>query len=113
MAEYALYAKSLGMSITDAEGNFNPMEPISREDMFLIAYEAMDLSGMLSEAMTTEFIVFSDGDDVKREAIGSVQTLAKLRIINGNRDGSLNPKGFSSRGEAAQFLYNFLQYAKQ
>ena len=111
--EYALYAKSLGMSITDAMGNFDPLEPISREDMFLVTYEAMNLSGMLPEAMTTEYIVFLDGDDVKREAIGAVQTLVKLNIINGNSDGSLNPKGYSSRGEVAQFLYNFLQYAKQ
>ena len=108
--EYAIYAKSIGMSVVDEKGNFNPMEPISREDMFLVTYEAMNLSDMLPEAMTTEFIVFLDGEDVKREAIGAVQTLAKIRLVNGNGDGSLNPKGSSTRAEAAQFLYEFLKY---
>ena len=45
------------------------------------------------------------------EANGNaIQNLARLGLVKGNDDGSLNPNGDSTRSEGAQFLYNILKY---
>ena len=51
-----------------------------------------------------------DGDDVEAAHGYAIQNLAKLKLVNGNGGGTLNPNGQSSRSEGAQFLYNILKY---
>jgi len=102
-------AYKLGITLTQ-DGYFNPDVPILRQDMFYMAYEAMAACGMLPEIMTQEWIVFDDWDDVAAEHSNALQALAKLKLANGNGDGTLNPNGESTRSEGAQFLYNVLKY---
>ena len=71
-----------------------------------MAYEAMTACGMLPSQYTMQFAAFTDWDDVEAAHADAIQNLAKLKLVNGNGDGTLNPNGESTRSEGAQFLYN-------
>ena len=103
-------ATALGITLRDEDGNFNPNAPILRQDMFFMAYEAMDTCGMLPAMFTQEWAIFTDWDDVEADHVSAIQNLSKLKLVNGNGDGTLNPNGQSTRSEGAQFLYNILKY---
>ena len=104
-------ATALGITLRDEDGNFNPNAPILRQEMFFMAYEAMGACGMLPEVFTEQWVVFDDWDgNVKGEYVTAIQNLAKLKLVNGNGDGTLNPNVESTRSEGAQFLYNILKY---
>ena len=75
-----------------------------------MAYEAMAACGMLPSAYTMQWVVFEDWDGVEAKHVDAIQNLAKLKLVNGNGDGTLNPNGESTRSEGAQFLYNILKY---
>ena len=75
-----------------------------------MAYEAMKAGGMLPSAYTQNIVSFTDWDDVEAAHADAIQNLAKLKLVNGNGDGTLNPNGKSTRSEGAQFLYNILKY---
>ena len=83
-------------------------EAIPRQEMFLMAYEAMAACGMLPSVMTDPFVLFDDWDAVRPECVDAIQALCKLELVNGNGNGLLNPLGESTRAEGAQFLYNVL-----
>ena len=102
-------AYKLGITLTQ-DGYFNPDVPILRQDMFLMTYEAMAACGMLPSAYTQNIVPFTDWDDVKAEYADAIQNLCKLKLVNGNGDGTVNPNGESTRSEGAQFLYNVLKY---
>ena len=104
-------ATALGITLRDEDGNFNPNAPILRQEMFFMAYEAMDVCGMLPDVYTQQWVPFSDWEgNVRDEYAGEIQNLCKLKLVNGNGDGTLNPNGQSTRAEGAQFLCNILKY---
>ena len=107
---HVITAAALGITLTDEDGSFNPDAPILRQEMFFMAYEAMKACGMLPSAYTQNIIPFTDWDDVESEHADAIQNLAKLKLVNGNGNGTLNPNGESTRSEGAQFLYNILKY---
>ena len=107
---YVMQARAIGLPITDSEDRFNPNAPITRQEMFFIAYEAMDTCGMLPSAYTLNIVPFVDSDEVDTAYFDAIQCLAKLKLVNGNPNGTLNPKGESTRAEGAQFFYNVLRY---
>ena len=107
---HVIIADALGLTLADKDGNFNPDAPILRQDMFFMAYEAMGACGMLPENYTMQWVIFTDWDDVEATHVDAIQNLAKLKLVNGNGDGTLNPNGESTRSEGAQFLYNILKY---
>ena len=65
----------------------------------------MAACGMLPSAYTQNIVPFTDWNDVKAEYADAIQNLCKLKLVNGNGDGTLNPNGESTRSEGAQFLY--------
>jgi Listeria/Bacterioides repeat len=103
-------ATALGLTLRDEDGSFNPNAPILRQDMFFMAYEAMEACGMLPSAYTQNIVPFTDWDDVRAEYADAIQNLCKLKLVNGNGDGTVTPNGESTRSEGAQFLYNVLKY---
>lgn len=110
---HVITAKALGITLADEDNSFNPNDAITRQEMFFMAYEAMDACGMLPEMFTEQWIIFSDWEGengVKTEYSDAIQNLAKLGLVKGNGDGTLNPSGTSTRAEGAQFLYNILKY---
>jgi hypothetical protein len=102
-------ATALGIVRGDAEGNIRPNDTITRQDMAVMAHRAMETFEMLPAFFTLEFLLFDDWGDVADYAAAPLQNLAKMKLLNGT-DGRMNPKGRTTRAEAAQFLYNLLTY---
>ncbi|MDL2288349.1 S-layer homology domain-containing protein [Oscillospiraceae bacterium OttesenSCG-928-F05] len=111
--EHVMTAAAIGVTLSDEEGKFNPGEAITRQEMFFMAYEAMGACGMLPEMFAGQWVVFSDWENVETDYSDAIQNLAKLGLVGGNDDGTLNPSGTSTRAEGAQFLYNILKYDMQ
>ena len=105
----ALKAKAFGIVNGTGDNEFNPDARISRQEMFAMLYNAMKVMHMLPEVMTTEFVMFEDGDEVAEFAATPIQTLAKLKLVSGF-DGKIMPLGTATRAEAVQLIYNMLQY---
>ena len=104
-------ATALGLTLRDEDGNFSPNAPILRQEMFFMAYEAMQICGMIPAVFTQEWIEFTDWEgNVKGEYGLAIQNLCKLGLVSGYGDGMLNPNGESTRAEGAQFLCNILKY---
>lgn len=101
-------ASAYGIIVGDTEGNCNPNDNIKREDMFLIAYRALDLMGMIPAEIAEREIALTDMDDLSAYAAEEVTALINLEYVDGNADGTLNPLGTATRGEGAQFLFNIL-----
>ncbi|MBQ1251412.1 MAG: S-layer homology domain-containing protein, partial [Firmicutes bacterium] len=101
-------ASAYGIILGDTDNNCNPNANIKREDMFLIAYRALDLMGMIPDEIEERDITLTDADDLSAYAAEQVTALINLGYVDGNADGTLNPLGTATRAEGAQFLFNIL-----
>ncbi len=105
----ALRARVYGVAAGDGKDRFRPNEPITRQDMFVMTRRAMEFVDLMPEMMTMQFVVFNDWDDVAGYAQNPIQDLARLGLANGS-NGNIRPTANVTRGEAAQLLYNLLQF---
>lgn len=106
-AEAVLKAKELGIATGDQNGNFNPVNEISRQDLCTLVYRALDKMGYLSEVSgeTTGFDAqYTDADLISSYAYDAMKTLSDLKIINGSA-GLINPTGNATRAETAAIIY--------
>jgi len=83
-------------------------EPIPRQEMFLMAFAAMEQCEMLPKTIPGQASLFDDWGQVDVRCAGAIQALTALGLVSGNGNGLLNPLGSSTRAEGAQFLYNIL-----
>ncbi|MDR0382315.1 MAG: S-layer homology domain-containing protein, partial [Oscillospiraceae bacterium] len=81
-------AAALGIVQGDARGNANPNDTITRQDMAVMTYRAMEKFEMLPDVFTLEFLLFDDWDDVADYAASPLQNLAKMKLLNGT-DGRI------------------------
>jgi hypothetical protein len=105
---YLAMAKRL--KIVDGIGNnlFAPDKEITRQEMFVMMYNALKILGQLPQENTGKSLyAFSDASDVASWAKEAVTSFVKAGIIRGH-EGKINPKGTSTRAEAAQVIYNLL-----
>ncbi len=103
---YLAAAKSLG--ITSGIGNnlFAPENDITRQDMFVLLYRALDVLGELPKTDDTISLSnFIDTDEISDYAQTAIQMFVSNGIISGS-DGALNPIGNSTRSQMVQVLYN-------
>lgn len=85
----------------DDNGNFNPNSKITRQDMAVMIYGAMNMQAAESAA-------FSDNDEISNYAKDAVGTLYSKGIISGVGDGKFAPKSYATRAQAAQIIYKLL-----
>lgn len=105
---YLASAKRLGISNGDGNGHFSPNAQITRQDMFVLLYRTLEVLGELPEAKSNATLTqFSDAASVSSYATSSLEALVKANVVSGS-NGQLDPKGFSSRAQMAQVLYNLL-----
>jgi len=98
-------AKALGL--TDGVGNnhFNPEAPITRQDMFVLAYRILlQQNASLADAPASDLDAFADGAQVSDYAKAALAVLVKNSLVQGNAN-QLNPKGNATRAETAVFVY--------
>ncbi|NLN47959.1 MAG: S-layer homology domain-containing protein, partial [Clostridiales bacterium] len=102
-------ARALGIVKGIGENKFNPEGEISRQDMFVMLYRAMEAYSKTPKAMDIENLVFKDYDKISDYALESLETFTKAFIVKGS-DGFLNPKSLATRAEAATVLRNIMEY---
>lgn len=98
-------AKALGITSGTGDNKFQPDQSITRQDLMTLTVKALDVAKRISSKGTQDDIrKFNDASGVSGYAVESVATLVKNGVIvgSGNR---LNPKGDTTRAEAAVIIY--------
>lgn len=85
----------------DDNGNFNPNDKITRQDMAVMIYRAMNMSD-------TDLPDFTDSDEISDYAVNAVGALYRKGIVSGMGNGSFAPRDFATRAQAAQMIYKLI-----
>lgn len=93
-------AKS-GLIMGDENGNFNPNEPITRQDMVAILYRVLDVD----EGGDMKFV---DSDIISGYAKDAVGYFVSKGIVNGVDDGIFAPLDNATRAQTAVILYRLI-----
>lgn len=105
---YLAAAKRLGISGGVGNNKFAPDNQITRQEMFVLLYNALKATGKVPDVTGTKTLVeFSDGGQVASWAKDAMTLFVQTGTISGN-GGRLSPVGTTSRSEMAQVLYNLL-----
>ncbi|GAB1476014.1 hypothetical protein MASR2M70_08460 [Bacillota bacterium] len=103
-----LDARSLGFAEGRSDNLFAPNEEITRQDMVVMLYRALEKCGIMNAADSGELRKFSDASLVADYARPAIESFLHYNMISGPGGGLLKPRGNASRAEAAQLLYNVL-----
>lgn len=95
-------ASTLGIVDGFEDGTFGPDDNITREQMAVILARAVHL------APATSGLDYKDSGDVSAWAQGPLVALTVKGVLNGYEDGTLKPKAFSTRAEAAVIIIRIL-----
>lgn len=101
-------ARKLGIAQGPGDNNFNPDSTITRQDMMVLAARALKAAGKTDMGTGTELAAFTDSSEIAayaRESVGRI-TAAGIIIGSGNR---IDPKGLTSKADAAVILYRISQ----
>ena len=98
----------LGLTQGVSEDSFGAEEPIKREDLCVLAYKAMLLTGVALDNGISAGMKFSDGEDIDDYAREAVDTLCGLGVVNGMGDGRFAPFETATRAQAAKIIYAVL-----
>jgi hypothetical protein len=105
-AAYFAKAKAIELVGGDDWGNSNALSDISRQDMCVMLYRIQLKIGKLPAAKVSNEI--AGMDEVSDYARTAVETYIAADILHG-MDGGVNARGATTRGQAAQMLYNLLK----
>lgn len=87
-------------------GKFEPNRPLTRQEAMKMIYLSLKADGNpLNNGLTADLDVFRDNGQIDpdtREAIGA---LLLLGVVQGNGDGTLNPRGTLNRAETASLMH--------
>ncbi|MEI4831327.1 S-layer homology domain-containing protein [Bacillus sp. FJAT-53711] len=107
-AKYIGIAEKHGIMGGVGNGNFNPDGKLTRAQMAQILVNAYGFKADENNKKT-----FNDIDNLGwATAKSSIETLASLNIVKGSSDTTFDPNGVVTREQAAQFIYNAMNYKK-
>lgn len=105
---YLLAAKSLGIVNGIGNNMFAPEQAITRQEMFVMLYNALEVIEELPQASGDKQLSdFGDANQVASWAQEAMNTLIKGGVISGS-NGMLTPTASTTRAQMAQMLYNLL-----
>ncbi|SDX95957.1 immunoglobulin-like domain-containing protein [Paenibacillus sp. CF384] len=113
VAADAWYARAVSIAVKagivsgKSSTAFAPSAQITREEMatmLMRAYAVMKGSEPAKGAEAS----FTDASAVSAWAADYVDAAASLKLINGRGEGKFDPKGITTRAEAAQVMYNLI-----
>lgn len=93
------------------DGNFGPLDEITREQMAAILYRYCNSKGINLPA-TRSSGSFTDSSSISFWATEVVDAMYKAEILNGKGNGIFDPQGKATRAEVAQMMMNFLEAIK-
>ena len=107
-AEYAkevAIGKALGILKGSGDGNYNPEEPISRQDLMVICARGLRMASRLFDADSSAVLAtFIDSNLIADYATNDIGAMVSSKIITGNPDRTINPLGNTTRAEAAVIM---------
>lgn len=100
-------AKQLGITSGAGDNQFLPETNITRQDMFVLAYNLLKNQGVITaDADVSVLDSFADAADVADYAKVAVATLLSNGFVNGDDANRINPLNNATRAESAVFLFN-------
>lgn len=91
-----------------SEQAFGSGQEISRQDMAVIIYNALNKKGIILENASSR--EFGDELDISGYAAVAVSALSGTNIIQGDEAGNFNPTDSATRAEAAVIINNVIEY---
>ncbi len=88
---------------------FGAENEITRQDMMVMCVRALEYKGLLGDAENADLKAFSDSGLIADYALDAVSKMVGSGLIRGNADGTMNPKGFATRAEAAVMLARLME----
>lgn len=104
--EFVSVAVANGIISGIGENEFGAGINITRQDMAVLVYRALELKK--SELPNTEKD-FEDADNISDYAKSAVNTLKAMGILKGYDDGTFAPKSYMSRAEFACMMYSVIE----
>jgi hypothetical protein len=102
-------AKKLGITSGIGKNQFHPDDEITRQDMMVLTERTLKiLNNIESKDKIPSLSQFSDKEKIAVYAARSIDSLVKEGLIVGS-GSRLNPRGNTTRAEAAVFLYRIYE----
>jgi hypothetical protein len=98
------WAASEGYILGHENGTFAPSEAITREQLATILWRYVG-----SPQVSQRSLDFTDADQASSYAVEALLWANEIGILKGYPNGSLNPKGYATRAEAAHIVMDFVQ----
>lgn len=106
-----LTARQHGLINGQQDGSFQPQEPVSRQDMFVMTARALKAAGILqgdSAEAAGASANFAGQAGIASYAAADIAWLAEAGFIKGDAGGLLHPAALTTRAEAAVLIYRIL-----
>jgi len=100
---YVQAVKNAGLLNGDAEGNFNPNQDITREQMAVVLGRLLELGGF-KNSEREQALAFSDNEQISEWAAHYIQLAVQAGLINGKDNGKFDPNALLTRAEAAKIF---------
>lgn len=107
--EHVLWATAAGIVGGYKEGNFGPLDDVTREQLVVILYQYAGKLGA-DQSGRADLSGYEDADKVSRYAREAMEWAVDLGLLTGRKDGGvvrLDPKGTATRAEVAVVMMNF------
>lgn len=104
-APFVAWAKENNITAGTGNGKFSPDKPISRAEMTTMLYRFLK-SIKIDLKSLNKNIDFKDKDKIPSWAKDAIKEMVDFGILNGNDDGTFNPKGKFKRCQMSQIIYN-------
>ena len=104
-APFVAWAKENNITAGTGIGKFSPDKPISRAEMTTMLYRFLK-SIKIDLKSLDKNIDFKDKDKIPSWAKEAIKEMVDFGILNGNDDGTFNPKGKFKRCQMSQIIYS-------
>ena len=94
------------------DGNYGPNDPVTREQMVMIILNYAKYCGVETDKQA-DLTGFSDCAEISSSAATAMSWANALGLIRGRNNGILDPKGSTTRAEAATILSQFHSFMKE
>lgn len=106
-------AEKLGIINGKPDGTFGVRGEISRQDMAVMIYRAMQALGLDTGLINEASASFADNAEISAYALDAVQALSNLGLLQGMGNGTFAPKASTTRAQAAVVLNDLLQFINE
>ncbi|TMV48360.1 S-layer homology domain-containing protein [Paenibacillus mesophilus] len=107
--EAVVKAKELGLLKYVTDNSFKPDQPLTREEMASMLATVISLEKLLNIKERVSLNGYKDIGKVDKAYLDDVRTMVTLQIMTGTDEGTFNPKGETTRAQAAVVFIRTLQ----